>query len=130
MSQTPTIGGIQFASLEWPHARPGKVVEKINRKGVAGTAIRVFPVRTIESQAVTMADFDSVGARTSAMNEYMALQGTYVTIVSSEGETTQNVAVVLVTPIERRTMALASGGLTSGRYVLRCRWDLQQTDTT
>ena len=108
----------------------GERLQDITRAGVDGVAYRKVGKRASRTQVTTLVDLGSDAAVKSELEAYKALQGTLVTVVTENGGSYTNVAVLNVTSLPVQKTISAVGGVNGGNYLLRCQWVVQMTESS
>jgi len=108
----------------------GERLQDITRAGVDGVAYRKVGKGAGRTQITTLVDLGSSSAVNSEIEAYKALQGTLVTIVTENGGSYTNVAVLNVTSLPVQKTISAVGGVNGGTHLLRCQWVVQMTESS
>lgn len=120
-----SIGGKEFLTWQGPKLVTGSMqVSEITRDGFSGHAFNELGVRAFPVSVTTSVDTDD--AETLG-NQYLDLQGTFVTVVNVDGESVSNVMVVAVRIVRTKKVLSPVGGLTAGDWIITAQWELQAT---
>lgn len=122
----PSIGGKNFLTARgtWP-TDPKESLGAITRPRVDGVAFEKLGLHADPVTIVTEAD---VADADGTMDDYIALQGTLVTVSDSDGASYASVAVLKVTKVNAKKVISSQGGLAAGDWILTAQWVLQATD--
>jgi hypothetical protein len=122
-----SIGSATFATLSLDGAgaaSTAQAVETTHRTGINGNDFRLAGKVSGPARYISTTDFSSGSNLKSAKVQYDGLVGTQVTLTDMLGNTF--VVVVLgVDSVEEQKTAITSGGIASGNYILRARWEVQ-----
>jgi hypothetical protein len=123
-----TIGGRSVITVKGAPAPVGTVVADVSRPGVTGHAFQELGARAEPVVMESVIDCTDNAALKAEILEYVALQGTLVTVVDDLGNTWTNVMVLRVRTGQGKYVASAVGGVNGGNYLLRATWEMIFTE--
>lgn len=125
---TPSIGSISFAVMRGFVPPVAMAVADISREGIDGNELKQLGLRGAVVTLETVADFATAILARAHIAACMGLQGDDpMTVTYADGTTTSNVLVLRVVPGNVKAVPMSAGGLGSGKYIVRCSFECQQT---
>jgi len=124
-----TIGGKNFIRVQGPPlAVLGPTMDAIDRPGLDGQGYRLQGKRPDPQAYRSVSDFSTASLAVTEITAYRALQGTLVTVVDEQGNTTNSVLVEKVATVRLHKVLNPVGGQgASYVWILECQWLLRTT---